>query len=338
MVSSALRVLLVGGSGFIGSHVSAALRQAGHDVTTLSRSGRASHPQEHALAADTRDPVALARALEGRRFELTVDLAARDAPDIERLLTVPYAALGRYVLISSGQTCLVTTAPMPYREAHADHPLIPEPAPGTPDHAQWHYGVGKRRAEQALLALRASHGVRAVILRLPVVVGERDSSLRTWAYLERLLDGGPILLPDGGRQLVRFLYAGDLGRAIVRLAVSTPPSAVYHLAQADALPLREVLERMARVIGVDAQLVDVTEEELEAAGLDRSCSPWSGRWVSVLDPSLAADEWGFESRRLDEVLAAVVKDHLDRRPSRSHPGYASRARERELAARLAAAR
>jgi hypothetical protein len=104
------------------------------------------------------------------------------------------------------------------------------------------------------------------------------------------------------------------------------------------LPLREVVERMARLVGVDVLRVDVSQAELEAAGLDRSCSPWSGRWVSVLDPSLAVTEWGFEARRLDEVLPAVVKDHLDRRPSRSHPGYASRARERELAARLAAAR
>ena len=249
MVSPTLRVLLVGGSGFVGSHASAALRRAGHDVTTLSRSGRASHPEEHSLAADRRDGAALARALDGRRFDLTVDLAAWDAPDIQRLLTVPHAALGRYVLISSGQSCLVTTASMPYREADADHPLIPEPTPGTSDHAQWRYGVGKRRAEQALLALSASHGVRAVILRPPVVLGEGDSSLRTWAYLKRMLDGGPILLPDGGRQLVRFLYAGDLGRAITRLALSTPPSRVYHLAQPDALPLRDVLERMARLAG-----------------------------------------------------------------------------------------
>ena len=337
MVSPAQRVLLVGGSGFLGSHVSGALLQAGHDVTTLSRSGRASHSQEHALAADRGDSSALARALDGRRFDLTVDFAAWDAPDIERLLTVPYAALGRYVLISTGQSCLVTTAPMPYREAHADHPLIPEPLAGTPDHEAWRYGVGKRRAEQALLALRASHGVRAVILRLPVVLGERDSSLRTWAYLERLRDGGPILLPDGG-QLVRFLYAGDLGRAIARLALDAPPSTVYHLAQPEVLSLREVLERMARLAQVEARLVDVTEAELEAAGIERSCSPWSGRWVSVLDPSLAVAEWGFEARRLDEYLPAVVEDCLRRCPPRRHPGYGSRRRELELASRLAWAR
>lgn len=329
---SGLSVLLVGGGGFIGSHVSEALRHAGHAVTILSRSGGTRHPDERSIAADRRDREALARALDGLRFDLTVDLAAWDDVDVERLLTVPYAALGRIVLISSGQSCLVTTAPAPYREQHAESPLIPEPAPGTADHAQWRYGVGKRRAERALLVLRDSHGVRAVVLRLPVVLGERDVSLRTWAYVERLLDGGPLLVPGGGRQPVRFVDAADVGRAVARIAEQPPRSSVYHLAQPDVLPLHDVLACMADCVGMSARIVDVAEPELEAAGLDRSCSPWSGRWVSVLDPSLAVAEWGFEAKRLAEYMPRVVRDLLEHRPDASHPGFARRARERELAA------
>ena len=333
-MSEPLNVLLVGGSGFLGSHVSAALAGAGHRVTSLSRSGRRNATDHDALAADRRDAGALARVLDGRRYDLTVDLAAWDALDIERLLTVPYAALGRYVLISTGQVCLVTEAPMPYREEHGEAPMIPEPDRGTPDHAEWSYGAGKRRAERALLSLRASHGVRSVVLRLPVMLGEGDSSLRLWAYMERLLDGGPLLLPDGGAQLVRFLYAGDLGRAVARLADSRWRSPIYHLAQPVAVPLRDVVARVAAAVGVEPRLVDVTEAELAAAGLDRRCSPWSGPWVSLLDPSLAVAEWGFEARRLDDYLPAVVAHTLAHRPGRSHPAYAAREKEREMAAAL----
>ena len=62
MSSPALRVLLVGGTGFLGSHVAGALVQAGHHVTTLSRSGRTNHPQEHALAADRGDVACMQHA------------------------------------------------------------------------------------------------------------------------------------------------------------------------------------------------------------------------------------------------------------------------------------
>jgi nucleoside-diphosphate-sugar epimerase len=337
-MTTAQRVLVVGGTGFLGGHVVQALAAAGHQVTAMSRGQRPDPPGAEPLRADRRDPASLARALEGRRFDFTVDFAAYDAADIERLLLIPYAALGRYVMISTGQACLVTTAPhLPYREEDGEAPLKPEPPPGMPDHREWSYGAGKRRAEGVLLSLKATHGVRAVILRLPVMVGEGDSSLRTWAYLERMLDGGPILLPGGGADRVRFLYAGDLGRVVCRLVEMPPPrSTIYHLAQPDVVTLREVLERLAGLAGVSPRFVDVAPEDLEAAGLDRSCSPYSGPWVSLLDPARAAGEWAFLGLRLDEYLPAVTRWHMEHRPPVSHAGYARRECELALAARLTA--
>lgn len=329
-------MLLLGGTGFLSGHVARALLEAGHRVTVLSRGTRPVPDGAGGLVADRRDAAALARALEGLRFDVTVDFTAYDAGDIERLLLVPYAALGRYWLISSGQVCLVTAAPRtPYVEDDSGYPLKPEPPPGTRDHREWAYGVGKRRAEGALLALRQSHGVRGVVLRLPVMLGEGDASLRTWAYLERLRDGGPLLVPEGGRTWVRFLYVRDLARLVRQVVESPPPKlAVYHLAQPDVVPLREVIERLGRLAGVPARIVEVADADLEAAGLDRSCSPYSGPWVSVLDPARAAAEWGFLATRLDDYLPAVVRWHLDHPPASSHPGYARRAQELALAARL----
>jgi nucleoside-diphosphate-sugar epimerase len=332
-----VRVLIVGGTGFMGRRAAVALRDAGHDVTVLSRGTRATPAGIHSLVADRRDATALGVALENLRFDFTVDFLAYDAADVEGLLRVPYAALGRYVLISSGQVYLVTeNSPAICREEDRDAPLMAEPPVGTPHHDQWSYGVGKRRAEGALLSLRASHGVRGLILRPPSVQGEEDSSLRLWAWLERMLDGGPILLPDGGSRPVRFLYAGDIAQALVRLADGpTPREAAYNLAPPDLLPLREFLERVARAAGVTPTFVDVSWEECDAAGLDRGCAPYAGPWTSVLDASRAAGEWGFTGTRVDDYLPRVVAWHLEHRPAASHPAYSGRARELELAARLA---
>jgi nucleoside-diphosphate-sugar epimerase len=334
-----MKTLLVGGTGFIGGHACRALKGAGHDVSVLSRGRRPVPPGVEHLRADRRDPAELGHLLEGRRFDFTVDLTAYDAADVERLLLIPYAALGRYVLISTGQVYLVTqNAPVPAAEEASERPLCAEPAPGTRDHAEWSYGMGKRRAEGALLALRDMHGVRAVILRLPIVQGEGDGSLRLWAYLERLLDGGPIVLPEGGIRPVRHVYAGDVAAALVRLAQGPwPKQRVYNLAQPEIVTLREWLARIAREAGCEPRVVDATWEEIAAAGLDPGFSPYGGRWSSVPDPARAA-EWGFMGTRLDDYLPRVVRWHLEHRPSASHPGYAERAKELALAARLPAAR
>jgi len=335
-MAAPLDVLLIGGSGFLGSPVAAALLEAGHRVTILSRGERALPAGVDRLAVDRDDRVALAHALEGRRFDLTVDFLVFDASDVEALLFVPYAALGRYVMISTGQVYLVGSgARPPFREDDADRPLIDEPEPGTKDHAQWRYGVGKRRAERMLLGLRATHGVRATVLRLPIVQGEGDGSNRLWGYLERLLDGGPIVLPEGGAMTTRFVWAGDVARAIVHLAAEAPRASVYNLAQPDALPLRAFLDQVAKAAGTSPRWVEASWEECRDAGLDESFSTYAGRWRSVLDPSRAATEWGFVGARTEEYLPGVVRWHLEHRPE-SHPGYALRPQERDLAARLAA--
>jgi nucleoside-diphosphate-sugar epimerase len=209
--------------------------------------------------------------------------------------------------------------------------LKPEPPAGTPDHEQWSYGIGKRRAEHAVLERRA-FGVRSVILRLPVLVGEGDTSLRLWSYLERMLDGGPIVLPGGGARSLRFLHPGDVGRAVVSwLEHGLPRGPVYNLAQPEIVTLRATLEAIAAAAGLAPRYLDLPEAEIERAGIDRSFSPWSGPWVSVLDPGRAAAEWSFAGTAMESYLAAAVRAHLDRRPAASHPGYRHRAREIALA-------
>ena len=108
-----VNALLVGGAGFLGSRVARALADAGHRVTSLTRATRPDLDGVETIHADRRDPRSLAAALEGRRFDFTVDFTAFDASDVESLLLVPYAALGRYVLVSSGQVILVTEGATP---------------------------------------------------------------------------------------------------------------------------------------------------------------------------------------------------------------------------------
>lgn len=334
------RVLVIGGTGFMGRHVTAALRAHGHEVTVLARHERAVPAGVPLLLGDRSDAASLSAALEGRGFDLTVDFAAFDRPDIERLFLLPHARLGLYVLISSGQTYLVTrgTEP-PFREEDADGPLIPEPAADSPDHGDWEYGVGKRRAEAALFALRATHGVRGVALRLPIVQGAGDSSRRLWAWIERMRDGGPILVPDGGTRPVRHVWAGDVARAIAWLAShEDPPRAVYNLAQPDSLPFHEWIRRLATLLGASPTYLDVPWDTMYAAGLDRWCAPYAGRWASAPDPARIQEEWGFRTTPSEEYLPGVVRAHLDDPPAESHFGYAQRPLERALAERLRAGR
>ena len=71
-------------------------------------------------------------------------------------------------------------------------------APDAFDNGQWDYGVKKRALEDALAKAWAKSRFPSTRLRIPMVSGERDHFRRLERYLWRMLDGGPVLLPDGG--------------------------------------------------------------------------------------------------------------------------------------------
>ncbi len=335
-----LRVLLLGGSGLLSGAAREAFLAAGHAVTVVSRGSRLLPPHKNlsALRADRHDAASLAAALHGRSFDFTADFLAYDAADVERLFAVPGFAPGRLVLISTGQVYLVGEQQRPpFSEADSNTPAIPEPPPGTRDWHNWVYGMGKRAAEGALLRAGAAHGVPSLALRLPVVQGEQDgqNSKRLWAWLQRLRDGGPVLLPDGGAQPVRFVYAGDVGAALLSLAGPAPWPALpaLNLAQPVECSLREFIGQAAACAGLSPRFVPVSAGELEEAGLDGACAPYWGRWCSRLDPS-AALALGFHARGPAEYLPGVVRAHLEGPPAEPHEGYARRAEELALAAKL----
>ena len=164
------RVLVAGGTGFIGGAVTRALIAHGDTVVVVGRGGRPAPTGAEFRAADRHDAASMERALRGERFDATFDFSGYDGDEIETLLGVAGFEPGRFVFASTGQVCLVGTAPtMPYRESDAGYPLIPEPATDTLDHGQWSYGTGKRRAEAAVSAASATRGLEAVVLRLPVI-------------------------------------------------------------------------------------------------------------------------------------------------------------------------
>jgi len=302
-------------------------------VTTVAG---ALSPGARGVLADRADPGALHATLRGSEYDAVLDLLAYDAADVERLFAVPGLRVGRYLAVSSGQVYLVARRRRPpFREADAALPPMDEPVAGTREHANWTYGMGKRAMEHAALALGSQRGVAATVLRLPVVQGANDGSRRLWAYLQRLLDGGPILLPEGGENAVRFVWADDVARAALALAEGAPADApAYNLAMPDEPTLRALLESAAAELGVTPRFVPCAWAALDDAGIAHTASPYSGPWCSRPDPALAARGWGFAGTASSGWLPAVVRAHLAEPHPRPHPGYAGRPAELALAARL----
>lgn len=323
------RVLLLGGTGLLGAPMARTLLATGHEVTVLSRGTQELPTGVSRLVADRRNPVSLAAALGGLGFDLTVDLLAYDDTDVAHILGVPGFHCGRYVMISTGQVYLVAAERRPpFVEDDAERPAMPEPPEGTRDWHNWVYGMGKRRAEAAVAQRR---GLDATILRIPVVQGAKDPSRRLWSYLQRMLDGGPVLLPDGGDNRLRFVWTEDVARFVARLAGGLRlPRLAVNLCSPDEPSLAELLSMIGERAGLSPRFLAVSSADMEAAGIESWASPYAGAWCSRPDPSFVRDHARFVCADTATWLGPVVAAHLHEKEPADHEGYRFRELERRL--------
>jgi nucleoside-diphosphate-sugar epimerase len=331
-----VRVLIVGGNRFMGYGLAWRLL-AGGDAVTLFNRGK--HPDPFGSRVERlrgdRTSGDFVRLLAGRSFDAAVDFAAFDGEDAKGAVATLGGNVGHYVQISSGQVYLVREGcPWPAAERDYTGPLIPEPEDAL-DQAEWAYGVGKRAAEDALAEAFAATGFPATCLRLPMVDGERDDKRRLEGYLWRLLDGGALIVPDGGARPVRHVYAGAVVRAIAALLGRRESfGQAYNLCQDEMPALPEYLALLAGILGAPTRIVSVPSETILAAGLlPKDVSPFSVRWMSCVDPAKAKAELGFRHEPLAEYLARIAASFLAHVPEQPPPAYAGRELELELAER-----
>jgi UDP-glucose 4-epimerase len=251
------RVLVTGGSGFIGRHVVAGLARAGAQVRVLDLQPHPD-PSVELVQGDLVDPGVLPAALEGG-VDAVVHLAAvtsvlrsLEQPDLTYRTNVHGTHLLLEAARAAGATALVfastnaVTGPM-------EAPAITEAArlrPLTP------YGATKAAAEMLMSAYTASYGLRCTCLRLTNVYGPgmqaKDSIVARLMRAIRL--GGTFEIYGDGTQVRDYVHAADVMQA-VRLGLSHPEWAgPVVIGSGRSLSVLEVVEAVRRVTGAELEV------------------------------------------------------------------------------------
>jgi 2'-hydroxyisoflavone reductase len=206
------RILLLGGTGFLGPHLVRAALADGHQVAMLNRGRRSpnqnagDYARVEALRGDRSQPDAYA-ALKGRTWDVVIDTATNLAWTREAVSALAGAA-GRYAYVSS------TGVFWPYRTVE-----IPEDGPvsmvDSPPQEPPSYGVLKARSEQAV---RDGCPGRELVIRPGYIVGPGDTSDRFTYWPVRVARGGEVLVPGRRTDRVQYIDVRDLCEWMIRLA------------------------------------------------------------------------------------------------------------------------
>lgn len=288
------RVLVIGGTLFIGRELVSRLLERGDQVTILHRSrGNPFGHRCREIRCDRNDTAALARAVQGRDFEYVFD----NVYDWERGTTgaqVRAAAesigpqLKRYVFVSS---CAAYGEGLNRKEG--------SPLAG-PRHSDA-YCRNKADSERALLELLPERGIAATTLRPPFIYGPRNPFYRESFFWDRLTAGRPVIVPGDGSRLMQFVEVGDFARAAM-LAADSPAAAgrAYNVAHATALRQDELVRALGAVAGVEADLRYVPRRTIRRLGGQEFEPPYYfGQYFDrppiTMRTSRASQELGFRT-------------------------------------------
>jgi nucleoside-diphosphate-sugar epimerase len=334
-----VKVLIIGGTRFFGYFIARRLLADGHEVTLFTRGLTPDDlgPDVRRIAGDRRDRADFVRRLGREEFDAAVDMIAYTAADSESAASALDGRVGRFFHISTGSVYIVTRDfPCPLREEDFEREV--EPQPKVDDGGWWSYGYNKRLCEEALREAGARRGFPFVILRLPIVFGERDYTLRAYSYFLRLADGKPIILPDGGFNVFTHIYQDDVARTVA--ANLKNPAAVgqaYNLAWPEILSLRAFVLESARIIGREPEIVDIPWGVLNSSGLGTAFSPLSTRRPFVLVTDKARRDLGFTAAPFPGWLERTIRWFREDYRGAPPDNYERRGFEVDLAADFRAA-
>lgn len=297
-----MRLLIIGGTRFVGRHIVEAALAHGHEVTLFHRGQTNAElfPQVEHLIGNRDGDLA---PLRDRAWEAVIDTCGYVPRIVRQSAAALAAAVAHYTFISS-ISVYAEDAPAGMDE---DAPVATIADETREDITNESYGALKVLCEKVVQQVYAD---RALIIRPGLIVGPHDHTDRFTYWPYRIAQGGEVLAPGNPDQAAQFIDARDLGEWIVR-AVEAKLSGTFNATGPDyRLSMRHFLETCAAVAQSGAHLTWVAEEFL----LNAQVAPWSDLplWVEAKDAKFDTvnNERAIKAGLIYRSITATIKDTL----------------------------
>jgi 2'-hydroxyisoflavone reductase len=304
-----VRILVLGGTLFLGRHLVEAGLERGHDMTLFNRgrTGPDLFPEVETLQGD-RDAGDL-EALRRRRWDAVVDTSARVPRWVRDAAGLLAGAVEHYTFMSSISVYADTSRPGT-DEAAPVHTLADETVEDITSAEV--YGalkvLGERAAEKAMPG-------RVLSVRAGLIVGPYDPTGRFTYWVHRIARGGDVLAPEPRDQTVQLVHGRDLADWIIGMADRRETGVFNATGPKRPLTMDGLLEAIREASGSDARLSWVDERFLVESGVEEwselplwlapGANPESASFMAVdVRKALAA---GLRFR----PLAATIRDTLE---------------------------
>jgi UDP-glucose 4-epimerase len=252
-----VNVLVLGGNGFIGSHVIDELRDANHEVRVFGRDPDPWRPPLDGVryySGDFSNTLMLAEAMQG--VDAVVHLISTTVPNtsnldpvsdiqtnlvntVQLLQLMKAAGVHRIIYFSSGGTVYGVPTLLPVPETNPLNPICS-------------YGVVKVAIEKYLAMFEHLYGLRPLILRPSNPYGPRQGHQGVQGvvstFMHRIVDGERLTIWGDGTVKRDYIYVGDLAR-LCRIVIESDQTGIFNAGSGEGQTLNEVVAAIEAVTG-----------------------------------------------------------------------------------------
>lgn len=268
-----MRVLVLGGSGFIGSHLVEALVARGAHVRVLSRHNSKHAPQLPGVdyhAADFADMTSVSESLfdvdvvfhlisttipATAHLDPVADINGNLLPTIRMLQMLRDVGVPRLIFLSSGGTVYGNSQAALIGEDHVRNPLSS-------------YGIVKVAIENYIEMFSAQYGLKSLVLRVSNPYGPRQSRIGIHGviptFFQRIMSGEEIHIWGDGTSVRDYLYISDLISALLK-CVDRELTGVYNIGSGQGVSLTEALSVIEEISGIQADVKFLPPRDFDVA-------------------------------------------------------------------------
>jgi len=311
-----LKILILGGTGFLGPQIVKRALANGHEVTLFNR-GKSSpdlfKDVEHIEGDRYTDLSGLEKAVaSGRKWDAVIDTFTYVPKTVTDAMDILKPAMDQFVVIST--ISVYASNNEPNADEDAALATVPDEIAATiTTHQQvgQHYGAMKARVEKAA---EANFPGKVTVIRPGLIVGPRDTTGRYSYWPIRGSEGGRMIAPGTGDDFIQIVDVKDLGDFTVECVEKKHMGVFNAVNPPRTLTMKQVVEAACRTGAADTTPVWIPAEFLSAHGVQA----WQHMpaWVPNSAPGYAgfgqvntdrAVKAGLRTRSLDEVNRSILE-------------------------------
>lgn len=289
-------VIVTGGSGFLGSHVTEELLARGHEVGIFDVRPPCpevtSRPGCRYVGGDLTDLASVAETIAGADVVChlagvgDVYLAAKEPYTAATLNVTGTAHVAEAALRHGVRKVVYASTWEVYGKPH--YQPIDEEHPCSPDHP---YNVTKYAGEQILLAYDRLRGLPAVALRLGTAFGTRMRPNSVFSiFIQKARKGEPIVIQGTGEQSRQFTHARDIARAFALAAESEVHGEVINAVSSEAISIRQLAELVCRRLPTEIEYAPARVGDITPARINSDKARCVLGWEAQVSFAAGLDE------------------------------------------------